>query len=57
VPEVLLNGNHAAIDAWRREQSLLLTAVRRPDLIASARGAGLLDAADEAVLARGAAKL
>ena len=57
VPDVLLSGNHAAIDAWRREQSLLLTAVRRPDLIASARGAGLLDAADEAVLARGAAKL
>ena len=51
VPEVLLTGNHAAIAAWRREQSLVLTAERRPDLIVSARAAGLLDAADEAVLA------
>jgi tRNA (guanine37-N1)-methyltransferase len=51
VPDVLLSGNHAAIDAWRREQSLLLTAERRPDLVAAARAAGLLDAADEAVLA------
>jgi len=58
VPDVLLSGNHAAIDAWRREQSLLLTAERRPDLVASARTAGLLDAADEAVLvARRPAKL
>jgi len=58
VPDVLLSGNHAAIDAWRREQSLLLTAERRPDLVASARAAGLLDAADEAVLwARRPAKL
>jgi tRNA (guanine37-N1)-methyltransferase len=58
VPDVLLSGNHAAIDAWRRGQSLALTAARRPDLIASARAAGLLDAADEAVLAsRGVAKL
>ena len=40
VPEVLLGGNHAAIDAWRREQSLVLTAARRPDLIAAARAEG-----------------
>jgi tRNA (guanine37-N1)-methyltransferase len=52
VPEVLLSGNHAAIDAWRREQSLLLTAKRRPDLLAGARAEGLLDGRDEAVLAR-----
>lgn len=51
VPEPLLSGHHARIAAWRREQSLRLTAARRPDLIAAARRAGLLDAADEAVLA------
>lgn len=33
VPEVLRSGNHAKIDAWRREQSLALTAKRRPDLL------------------------
>ncbi len=33
MPPVLLSGNHAAIDAWRREQSLLRTAARRPDLL------------------------
>ena len=32
VPPVLAGGNHAAIAAWRREQSLRRTAVRRPDL-------------------------
>ena len=52
VPEVLLGGNHGAIDAWRREQSLAITAARRPDLIADARADGLLDARDEATLAR-----
>ncbi|HEX4235392.1 MAG TPA: tRNA (guanosine(37)-N1)-methyltransferase TrmD [Caldimonas sp.] len=50
VPEVLLSGNHAAIDAWRRRQSLALTAARRPDLLDEARAGGLLDAADEAYL-------
>jgi tRNA (guanine37-N1)-methyltransferase len=52
VPEVLLSGNHAAIELWRREQSLALTADRRPDLLARARADGLLDARDEAYLAR-----
>lgn len=33
VPEVLLNGNHAEIDAWREEQKLLKTRQRRPDLL------------------------
>jgi tRNA (guanine37-N1)-methyltransferase len=33
VPEVLLSGHHARINAWRREQSLLRTAQRRPDLL------------------------
>jgi tRNA (guanine37-N1)-methyltransferase len=32
VPDVLVSGNHAAIAAWRRTQSLQRTAVRRPDL-------------------------
>ncbi|NIK68803.1 tRNA (guanine37-N1)-methyltransferase [Paenibacillus sp. BK033] len=33
VPDVLVSGNHAKIDAWRREQSLLRTLERRPDLL------------------------
>ena len=33
-PEVLLSGNHAAIDTWRREQALQRTRERRPDLVA-----------------------
>ncbi len=33
VPEVLLNGNHAHIEAWRFEQSYRLTLARRPDLL------------------------
>ncbi|HZT12778.1 MAG TPA: tRNA (guanosine(37)-N1)-methyltransferase TrmD [Candidatus Baltobacteraceae bacterium] len=32
VPQVLLSGDHAAIAAWRREQSRRRTAARRPDL-------------------------
>lgn len=36
VPQVLLSGNHAKVDEWRREQSILRTAERRPDLIAGA---------------------
>jgi len=32
VPEVLLGGNHAAIEAWRRTQSVARTRQRRPDL-------------------------
>jgi len=33
VPEVLLSGNHAQIEAWRREQALRRTRQRRPDLL------------------------
>lgn len=33
VPEVLRSGDHAKIDAWRREQSIELTRSRRPDLL------------------------
>ena len=36
VPEVLLNGNHADIRAWRRKESLIATARFRPDLLAGA---------------------
>jgi tRNA (guanine37-N1)-methyltransferase len=32
VPEVLLSGNHAKIEAWRREQSIERTRRKRPDL-------------------------
>ena len=34
VPPVLLSGNHGAVAAWRREQQLERTRVRRPDLLA-----------------------
>ena len=51
VPDVLLSGHHAKIAVWRREQSLRLTATRRPDLIAAARAAGRLTTADERFLA------
>ena len=35
VPDILLSGNHAAIAAWRREQSEKITRERRPDLWAA----------------------
>jgi tRNA (guanine37-N1)-methyltransferase len=33
VPEVLLSGNHAEIERWRREEALRRTRERRPDLL------------------------
>ena len=33
VPEILLSGHHANIEQWRREQSLLVTKQRRPELL------------------------
>lgn len=36
VPEVLLSGHHAKIDAWRRRESLRRTWERRPDLLSKA---------------------
>jgi tRNA (guanine37-N1)-methyltransferase len=51
VPPVLLSGHHKDIARWRREQSLALTALRRPDLVAAARAAGRLTKADEKFLA------
>jgi tRNA (guanine37-N1)-methyltransferase len=36
VPQVLLSGHHENVNKWRREQSLLVTARKRPELLASA---------------------
>lgn len=36
VPEVLLSGHHKNIEKWRREQSVIRTAQKRPDLIEKA---------------------
>jgi tRNA (guanine37-N1)-methyltransferase len=37
VPEILLSGHHAEIEKWRRRQSVLRTARRRPDLLSKAK--------------------
>jgi tRNA (guanine37-N1)-methyltransferase len=49
VPEVLRSGDHGRIARWRRDQALLRTAARRPDLL-TALPPGALDARDAAVL-------
>ena len=49
VPEVLRSGDHGRIARWRREQSLLRTAARRPDLLAG-YPAENLDKRDRAAL-------
>ena len=36
VPEILLSGDHGKIDKWRREQSLLRTFKKRPDMLEKA---------------------
>jgi tRNA (guanine37-N1)-methyltransferase len=36
VPDVLLSGNHKAIRTWRKQQALLNTLRKRPDLLADA---------------------
>jgi len=33
VPDVLLSGNHAQVDRWRREQAIRRTVERRPELL------------------------
>lgn len=47
VPEVLLSGDHAAIERWRRKQALARSYLRRPDLLQEAdldeEQQGLLD--------------
>ena len=35
MPDVLRSGNHRPIDRWRRDQSLVRTFERRPDLLES----------------------
>lgn len=37
IPPVLLSGDHAAVERWRREQALALTRLRRPDLLRKTR--------------------
>ena len=51
VPPVLMGGNHAEIVKWRRQRMLEATAKKRPDLLISARTAGLLSKTDEQFLA------
>ncbi|HEX5496666.1 MAG TPA: tRNA (guanosine(37)-N1)-methyltransferase TrmD [Mycobacteriales bacterium] len=50
VPEVLLSGDHAAVDRWRRSESLRRTARRRPELLAAVPP-DQLDGPDRDVLA------
>ncbi len=52
VPAMLMSGHHANIAVWRREQALLNTWRKRPDLLAQARSAGKLSAQDEKFLAQ-----
>lgn len=37
VPQVLLSGHHGNVDKWRREQSLVRTLERRPDMLQNAQ--------------------
>jgi tRNA (guanine37-N1)-methyltransferase len=37
VPDILLSGNHQEVARWRRLQSILRTAQRRPDLLSAAQ--------------------
>ncbi len=46
VPDVLVSGHHANVERWRRQQSLLRTLERRPDLLVRASGAGQLSRED-----------
>lgn len=50
VPPILLSGNHALIERWRRDQRLQLTQRQRPELVSAARRAGHLSKSDEAFL-------
>jgi len=38
IPEVLISGDHAKVEAWRRAQAESLTQSRRPDLCAARKG-------------------
>ena len=51
VPEILLNGHHAKIQAWRQEQARLKTALNRPDLLTEVTDKGeTIEAPDDAWL-------
>jgi tRNA (guanine37-N1)-methyltransferase len=50
VPTELMSGHHAHIACWRREQSLRLTSLHRPELLEQAREAKALSRQDEAYL-------
>jgi tRNA (guanine37-N1)-methyltransferase len=50
VPPVLMGGNHAEINKWRRQRMLEATWMKRPELLDKARAAGQLTAADEKFL-------
>ena len=41
IPDVLLSGHHARIERWRRDQALVRTAARRPDMLLALDPAGL----------------
>lgn len=51
VPPILMSGNHARIERWRRDQRLALTQRQRPELVRAARRAGHLNKGDETFLA------
>jgi len=48
VPDVLLSGDHAKIEKWRREQALIRTLTRRPDIFEKAE----LSEADQKIIER-----
>jgi len=50
VPEILLSGDHARVARWRREQALLRTWQRRPDLLQAALEDELLSVQDRKFL-------
>ncbi len=50
IPAVLLGGDHQKVKSWRRQQSLMLTAKRRPDLIWEIEP-GALEKSDREILA------
>jgi tRNA (guanine37-N1)-methyltransferase len=50
VPAVLMSGNHAFVERWRRDERLAFTRKMRPDLLERARTAGRLSARDESFL-------
>jgi tRNA (guanine37-N1)-methyltransferase len=53
VPPVLLSGNHREIERWRRQQALLATLKKRPDLLERARRNGRLSPLDHRTLEEG----